>query len=114
MLDVSIPRVYQLVSAGTLAVKIQGLTRMVSRRSVLLWKDSPNREKFSRKRSEISADFSEEPSLFEQSTSPLGEDEEWSGLQPVTLSPAAQRLHGGTLRGVREARLEAERLRGGL
>lgn len=108
------PRVYALISAGTLAMKIQGLTRMVSRRSVILYKDSPNRAKFSAKG--VAGDVYDESQLmlFEGLDTPLAEDEEWSGVKPVTLSEESQRLHGGTLRGVREARREAERLRGGL
>lgn len=110
-LEVTPSRVYQLLTAGVLAGKLFGLVRFVSRRSVALYKDSENRTKFAPGHLRpISAE--ETGSLFESvEDSPLGEDSEWSGLSPVTLSDDAKRLHGATLLGLREARVEAERLK---
>lgn len=111
-LEVTPSRVYQLLTAGVLAGKLMGLTRLVSRRSVAAFKESENRTKFAGGHLRSLGDV-ETPSLFEAPIdSPSGDRSEWSGRNPVTLSEDAQRLHGVSVLGLREARLEAERLRG--
>lgn len=92
-LEVTPSRVYALMNNGTLSWKLQGLTRMVSRRSVQLYKDSPNRDKFAGGNLRRIADDSQ-AGLFDPEQPPLKYDGD--DLPPagnLMLSDQARRLY---------------------
>lgn len=112
ILEVSVSRVYALISAGTITSKKLGLTTLVNRRAVAIYKESPSRNKFAggnlRKLGE-----EETPSLFDPEQMTLPDDgSPWSGLNPPMLSVEARRLYDSSPRGEREARISSQGRRG--
>ena len=101
VLEISTQRVYALIAAGTLAARRVGSVRLVSRRSVALYKESPTRNKFAGGNLRPVLYTSDELELNGQGTLEDG----WTGLFPPSLSDEARRLYDASPEGLREQRL---------
>lgn len=111
-LEVSIARVYALIAAGTLSSKKLGLTTLVNKRSVALYKESPSRNKYAGGhlkppggKDQLRLDLDgEEPKAYDGGI--------YTGVNPPLLSEEARRLYDESPRGQREARLRTQGRRG--
>lgn len=114
ILDVARQRVYALIAAGTLSSRKLGLTRVVNRRSVAIYKESPTRNKFASGGKKQGDLFAPEQLQLEIEQAAEMDDLHWSGVTPPTLSTEARRLYDASPIGARERR-DAARLaaRGG-
>lgn len=108
ILDVATQRVYALIAAGTLSSKKLGLTRVVNRRSVAIYKESPTRNKFASGGGSQADLFSPRQEALELPWDEMDSQGMYSGLTAPTLSTEARRLYDSEPMGLRESRIRAQ------